>query len=82
MVSTWRYRSFKDLNLLRPRSFISLVLLGGAIFLLFSYSQPVLLAMATVYTASGIVVRAGGILRRLFRGAQPPPRTQAGGSGA
>ena len=31
MVSTWRYRSFKDLNLLRPRSPRSVVVLGSLI---------------------------------------------------
>jgi CDP-diacylglycerol---serine O-phosphatidyltransferase len=71
MVSTWRYRSFKDLNLLQPRSPISLVLLGSLIFMIWNYSQPVLFAMCLTYTCSGILVRIGGLLRR--RPAEVPP---------
>jgi len=64
MVSTWRYRSFKDLALLQPRSPLSLILLGSLIFLIWNYSQPVLFLMCFTYTASGIIVRIGGLLRR------------------
>lgn len=67
MVSTWRYRSFKDLNLLRPRSPITFVILGAFIFLVANYSYVVLLAMGTLYVGSGLVVRIGGILKRLFK---------------
>lgn len=73
MVSTWRYRSFKDLNLLQPSSPLSLVLLGSLIFMIWNYSQPVLFAMCLTYTASGILVRIGGLLRR--RPAEIPPPT-------
>lgn len=71
MVSTWRYRSFKDLNLLQPRSPLSLILLGSLVFMIWNYSQPVLFAMCLTYTASGILVRIGGLLRR--RPAELPP---------
>ena len=71
MVSTWRYRSFKDLNLLQPRSPLSLILLGSLIFMIWNYSQPVLFVMCLTYTASGILVRIGGLLRR--RPAEIPP---------
>ena len=64
MVSTWRYRSFKDLSLLRPRSFRSVVLLGSLIYLVWNYSRPVLLTMAVTYVGSGIVIRLGGMFRR------------------
>lgn len=64
MVSTWRYRSFKDLNLLQPRSPLSLILLGSLIFMIWYYSQPVLFFMCLTYTASGIFVRLAGLLRR------------------
>jgi CDP-diacylglycerol--serine O-phosphatidyltransferase len=67
MVSTWRYPSFKDLNLTRPRSPLTFVVLGSLIFLIWSFSQPVLLAMAAGYVSSGIVIRLGGIARRLLR---------------
>jgi CDP-diacylglycerol--serine O-phosphatidyltransferase len=67
MVSTWRYRSFKDFNLLSPRSFKSVILLGSLIYLILHYSQPVLLGMAIAYVGSGIAVRLGGLARRRFR---------------
>lgn len=73
MVSTWRYRSFKDLNLLRPRSPRTVVVLGSLIYLIWNYSEIVLLAIAITYVGSGIVVRIGGILRRRFHPHPPQP---------
>lgn len=74
MVSTWRYRSFKDFSLVRPRSPFSVVLLGMFLYLLWYYSQPLLLVLAVTYVGSGIVVRIGGLIkRRLFRHSPPPP---------
>ena len=77
MVSTWRYRSFKDFNLLRPRSPLSVIVLGSLIYLIWNYSEPVLLAMAVTYVGSGIAVRIGGMMRRRFRPHTPPPEQQA-----
>ncbi len=77
MVSTWRYRSFKDLNLLQPRSPISFVALGSLIFAIWNYSKVVLFAIAISYAVSGILVRIGGILKRKFA-RQPPPRRPEG----
>lgn len=78
MVSTWRYPSFKDLNLLKPRSPLSFVFIGSVIYLIWTVPQPVLLAMAVTYVGSGIVIRVGGALRRRWRGhhTQPPPTEQ------
>jgi CDP-diacylglycerol--serine O-phosphatidyltransferase len=78
MVSTWRYQSFKDIQLLRPRSPLTLVVLGSLIYLLWTYTQPVLLAITTAYVLSGMLVRLGGILRRRLRHAQPEPERQIG----
>lgn len=66
MVSTWRYRSFKDFNLVSPRSPRSVLVLAVFIYLIWNFSKPVLLAMSVAYVGSGIAVRAGGILRRAF----------------
>lgn len=78
MVSTWRYNSFKDLNLLRPRSPLTVILLASLIFLITYFSQPVLLIMSSAYMASGILIRLGGILRRV-RPTQPSqPEHQVG----
>jgi CDP-diacylglycerol--serine O-phosphatidyltransferase len=75
MVSTWRYRSFKDLNLLKPRSPVSVIFLGSLIFSIWNYSQPVLLALGVCYVSSGILVRLGGLAKRYLtpRNAPPPP---------
>jgi CDP-diacylglycerol---serine O-phosphatidyltransferase len=67
MVSTWRYRSFKDLNLMRPRSPIWVVFLGSFIFLIWSYPQVMLLTIGVLYVGSGLVVRIAGVLNRRFR---------------
>jgi CDP-diacylglycerol--serine O-phosphatidyltransferase len=77
LVSTWRYRSFKDLNLGRPRSPLMVVMLGSLIYLIWNYSQPVLLAIAITYVGSGIVIRVGGILRRMLRKSPNPPHPLA-----
>lgn len=78
MVSTWRYQSFKDIQLLRPRSPLTIVVLGAFIYLVWTYTEPVLLAISTAYVASGIIVRIGGILRRRFRRTPPAPEHQLG----
>jgi len=78
MVSTWRYPSFKDLGLMRPRSPLTFVVLSIVIYLIWSLSQPMLLGMSLCYVMSGIVLRAGGILRRRFRHAHQEPEHQVG----
>ena len=67
MVSTWRYRSFKDLNLMRPRSPIWVVFFGSFIFMIWNYSQIMLLTLGVMYVGSGLVVRIGGLVKRAFR---------------
>ena len=76
MVSTWRYRSFKDFNLLSPRSFKSVILSGILIYMIWNYSQPVLLALSVAYVASGVIIRVGGIVRRRLRSTPPPPHPE------
>lgn len=79
MVSTWRHWSFKELNLLSPRSPLLLVLMATVIFLIWEWSKIVLLAFASAYVASGIIIRAAGLVRRYFRtGRKPAPETQIG----
>lgn len=78
MVSTWRYYSFKDLNLLHPRSPLTVILLGTLIFLIFYFSQPVLLIMATTYALSGVVIRIAGVVRRFRPGRPAQPEHQIG----
>jgi len=71
MISTWRYPSFKDLNLVRPRSPLTFVVLSILIYLVWDLSQPMLLGMSVCYALSGIVIRGGGIIRRRLRPARP-----------
>jgi CDP-diacylglycerol--serine O-phosphatidyltransferase len=78
MVSTWRYYSFKDLNLLHPRSPLTVILLGTLIFLIFYFSQPVLLIMASTYALSGVVIRIAGLARRFRPGRPVQPEHQIG----
>ena len=70
MVCTWRYYSFKGINLSKPYTPLLFVLLGGLIYGIWNWPQPVLLALASSYVASGIFIRIGGILRRRLRRAQ------------
>jgi len=76
MVSMWRYPSFKDIHLVRPRSPISVILIGALIYLIWIAAQPVLLVLASVYLGSGIAIRIGGIIRRRFRKPAPAPRPE------
>jgi CDP-diacylglycerol--serine O-phosphatidyltransferase len=76
MVSTWRYPSFKDLNLLRPQSPLILIFWGCLIYLIWTVPQPVLLSMAVTYVSSGIVIRLGGIIRRFWKHPQSSGRTE------
>jgi CDP-diacylglycerol--serine O-phosphatidyltransferase len=70
MVSTWRYRSFKDLNLMRPRSWTMVIFIGSLIFLMWNYPHVMLLTIGVLYVGSGIAVRLGGIAKRLLRRAE------------
>jgi CDP-diacylglycerol---serine O-phosphatidyltransferase len=78
MVSTWRYPSFKDLSLTRPRSPVTIILFATVIFLIWRFPQPALLAMSVTYMLSGIVIRIGGIARRRMKPPPPEPEHQVG----
>ncbi len=64
MVCTWRYNSFKELNLLHQRSRFTAVIIAMMIPLVWYFSQPVLLAIAATYALSGVLIRVGGLVRR------------------
>ena len=73
MVSAWRYWSFKELNLLRPRSPLILVsLMCVIIYSIWAWARPVLLVLGTTYVSSGLLIRIGGIIRRLLH---PTPKS-------
>ena len=77
MICTWRYPSFKQVNLSGPRSPLILILFGALIYIIWHFAQPVLLGLAIAYVGSGIVLRIVGILKRL-RHAPPAPEQQVG----
>ncbi len=66
MVSTWRYPSLKQISSSKPRSPL-IVLVVGAVAIIWAWSQPVLLAMALAYVLSGILLRIGGLVRRRMK---------------
>jgi CDP-diacylglycerol---serine O-phosphatidyltransferase len=74
MVSTWRFWSGKEIDLSDRHPFQRIVLMGLAIYATVSFSQYVLLALAAVYTFSGIFARAAySWQRRHRRMAAPEP---------
>ena len=67
MISTWRYSSLKDINVLQIPSSVMVIVFATLIFLIWNFSQIVLLAMASAFVLSGIVARAASAISRLFR---------------
>jgi hypothetical protein len=44
-----------------------MVLAGSLIYLFWNWPQPMLLLLGVSYVGSGIAVRLGGVLRRMFK---------------
>ncbi len=65
MVSRWRYPSFKQISVSRPRTPLIVLVIGGVAFLIWNWAQPVLLIMSISYFLSGIFLRLGGVIRRI-----------------
>lgn len=63
MASTVRYYGFKEIQWHRRHSSLALIVIGLLIAAIWLYSEPVLLAMATVYLASGLAARLVRFLR-------------------
>src|SRR5581483_7311265 len=71
MVSTWRFYSFKDIDL-RSRQPFRLVVLIGLLFAgIWFFSGPLLFSIALLYMASAVFWRLQWLFRR--RGNSPPP---------
>ena len=64
MVSTWRFYSFKDLNLRNRHPFQVLILICGMGALIWFYSPYVLFILAVSYTLSGIITRFSYAMHR------------------
>ncbi len=77
MVSTWRFYSFKDIDL-RSRQPFRLVLLFGLLFAAIRfYSHWVLFLIALLYMFSGVFWRLKWILRRKSEPPSPPAYKEA-----
>jgi len=71
MVSTWRFYSFKDIDL-RARQPFRLIVIFGLLFAgIWFFSKPMLFVIALTYMFSGVFWRLQWIFRR--RGGHPPP---------
>src|SRR5258708_459855 len=64
MVSTWRFYSFKDMNLKNRHPFQLLILICIFLALMFYFSRYLLFGIGMVYTASGILMRLYWMFRR------------------
>jgi CDP-diacylglycerol---serine O-phosphatidyltransferase len=76
MVSAWRYPSFKQLSVSKPRSPLVVILLCSIIFLIYQWSQIVLLLMSVTYAMSGVIIRVSGIIRRRARKTPASPQQE------
>jgi CDP-diacylglycerol--serine O-phosphatidyltransferase len=57
MISRMRYYSFKVLDLRKRWSYLGIIVIGLAIGLVWIFSQPILLTVASTYALSGIILR-------------------------
>ena len=64
MVSTWRFYSFKDLNLRNRHPFQLILPMGGFGLLLYYFSGPLLFVLTMTYMFSGVMTRAASLFRR------------------
>ena len=64
MVSTFRYRSFKGVDLRRRRSYISVLGIALLFLLVATQAEASLLAATSLYTVSGPLAAAVSFLRR------------------
>jgi CDP-diacylglycerol---serine O-phosphatidyltransferase len=71
MVSTWRFYSFKDIDLRARQPFRLIVLFGLLFAAIRFYSHWVLFVIALLYMFSGVFWRLKWLLRR--KGDPPPP---------
>ena len=68
MISTVRYYSFKDLDMKKPRPRWIFLAAGALIWSIISYSEYVLLILATIYVSSGPVINLLHLVRRFLPG--------------
>jgi CDP-diacylglycerol--serine O-phosphatidyltransferase len=64
MVSTWRFASFKGIDLHSPHTFRTIILIAGVIAMVWFFSRPTLLFLALTYMLSGVLARLFFALQR------------------
>lgn len=77
MVSTWRFYSFKHIDLRRSHPFRKIILIAALIALIRFFSQYVLFILAFGYMLSGVLVRLLFAARRRQPPSPPPPLEEA-----
>ncbi len=77
MVSTWRFYSFKELDLRSRHPFTVIVLVGGLIASVALFSRYALFVIALTYMLSGVLVRLFYILRPRRSTTPPASYTEA-----
>jgi CDP-diacylglycerol---serine O-phosphatidyltransferase len=73
MVCTWRFYSFKDIDLKKQHPFTNFIVLAGVVWAIWAFSGPVLFFIAMTYMLSGVLARLSYIVRR--PSAPPPDQT-------
>src|SRR5262245_19601642 len=68
MISTVRYYSFKDFDMKKPRPRWMFLAAGAFIWSVISYSEYVLLILATIYVSSGPIINLVQLVRRFLPG--------------
>lgn len=71
MVSTWRFPSFKEIDLRQRHPFWVLIFIGFTVAAIWYFSQYVLFFLALTYMLTGALARLAYVLRR--HGGAPPP---------
>jgi len=64
MVSTWRFYSFKDLNLRNRHPFQWVIPIGLFLYFLWFFSGPLLFVLSITYMFSGVMTRLASLFRR------------------
>jgi len=71
MISTVRYPSFKEFDVKKAKPSLALFVTAMLIWLTIFYSEEVLLAMATIYVSSGLILKLVHTVRRILPGVHP-----------
>jgi CDP-diacylglycerol--serine O-phosphatidyltransferase len=64
MVCTWRFYSFKDLDMGRQHPFAAFLIVAGIFAAIWMFSGPVLFLIAMTYMLSGVLMRLAYYIRR------------------